>query len=88
MLCRSLSVTVFGKGPSMSRNSAETVLRVRQAFLTVASRRWSESVVERPGHPPKCVLGSRWFILMRWDMLSVMIVVSSLVVVFRSAMER
>ena len=88
MLCRSLSVTTLGKAPSMSRNSAETVLRIRQAFLTVASRRWSESVVEQPGHPPKCVLGSRWFVLMRWDMLSAMIAVSSLVVVFRSAMGR
>jgi hypothetical protein len=44
----------------MSRKSAEATLPVRQAFLTVSSNKCSESVVERPGLPPKCVLGSSW----------------------------
>jgi hypothetical protein len=39
ILCRSFSVTAFGKVPLMTRNRVETVLRDRQAFLTVASRR-------------------------------------------------
>ena len=60
ILWRSQSVTVFGNTPSMLRNRADTTFPCLHACRIVVSRRWSESVVERPGLPPKWVLGRRW----------------------------
>ena len=59
MLCMRQLVIAFGKAPSISRNSAETTLCAHHAFLTVASSRWSKSVVDLPGLPPKWVAGKR-----------------------------
>lgn len=56
------SVTALGNAPSMSRKRAETTFPCLQACHIVVSRRCSESVVERPGQPPKCMLGNRLWV--------------------------
>lgn len=86
ILWASLSVTVFGKAPSISRNRIEVILPLRQAFLTITSRVWRESVVVHPGHPPKWWTSNKLWLSRMNDTWSAMIEVSSLLVVLMSAM--
>jgi len=61
-LCKSRLTITLGKVALTSRNRTETKLSLdAHASVTNLVSRCSESVVERPGLPPKCVDGRRLF---------------------------
>ena len=70
MLCTTRVITALGKAPDMSRNKPDTTspfLHFLKVQCTVSIR---ESVVDRPGHPPKWLAGRRWCVSERCTMSS------------------
>jgi hypothetical protein len=81
-------VTAFGNAPSISRNSTDATRFVCHASLIVASSKCTESVVERPGCPPKWFAGRSWCFSRMLVTCLVIMAVSSLHVVLINAMGR
>ena len=54
--------------------------------LTVSMRKWRESVVVLPGHPPKCMAGRKPCVLTTWESSSTTMEMASLASELRSMM--